>query len=241
MRALSANDVLQIWEWGQDKRPIDRALALLGRSDPDLLAEQLQGLSIGQRNNRLLALRAQTLGPILKGLAVCSQCGASLEFSLNTAGIDQPEPEAQSYSLQLGELALEFRPLNSLDLAALVGLQDIHVARSRLIERCLIRADEGGRPLTAVELPGTAPAALAEALVEVDPLAEMRFQLTCAACGYRWPALFDIVAFFWAELCARAEQLLVEVHTLARAYGWREADILALSEKRRHRYLELIG
>jgi hypothetical protein len=65
--------------------------------------------------------------------------------------------------------------------------------------------------------------------------------LTCAACGHRWSALFDIVAFFWTELCVRAERLLVEVHTMARAYGWREADILAMSEARRHCYLEFLG
>jgi hypothetical protein len=35
--------------------------------------------------------------------------------------------------------------------------------------------------------------------------------------------------------------LLTEVHRLAQAYGWREAEILALSEARRHAYLELVG
>jgi hypothetical protein len=32
-----------------------------------------------------------------------------------------------------------------------------------------------------------------------------------------------------------------EVHRMASAYGWREADILAMSAFRRQRYLELIG
>jgi hypothetical protein len=30
------------------------------------------------------------------------------------------------------------------------------------------------------------------------------------------------------------------VHLLARAYGWRETDILALSARRRQSYIELI-
>jgi len=46
--------------------------------------------------------------------------------------------------------------------------------------------------------------------------------------------------FFWAELAAEAKRLLREVDALARAYGWREADILALSSQRRHAYLELV-
>jgi hypothetical protein len=34
---------------------------------------------------------------------------------------------------------------------------------------------------------------------------------------------------------------LREVHTLAWAYGWREADILAMSPARRQFYIELVG
>ncbi|HEX2516118.1 MAG TPA: phage baseplate protein, partial [Chloroflexota bacterium] len=39
----------------------------------------------------------------------------------------------------------------------------------------------------------------------------------------------------------RARRLLREVHTLARAYGWREAEILALPGRRRQTYLDLVG
>ena len=51
----------------------------------------------------------------------------------------------------------------------------------------------------------------------------------------------DVAAFFWTELNAWAVRLLREIHALASAYGWREADILALSPKRRDLYLELIS
>jgi hypothetical protein len=36
-------------------------------------------------------------------------------------------------------------------------------------------------------------------------------------------------------------RLLREVHTLALAYGWREADILNMSARRRRFYLEMAG
>ncbi len=39
---------------------------------------------------------------------------------------------------------------------------------------------------------------------------------------------------------SRAERLLREVHTLARAYGWSEGAILELGSARRERYLELV-
>lgn len=241
MHMLCAPEILQVWEWGQDKHPVDRALALLGLAYPELAPEQLRHLTIGQRNSRLLSLREKTFGPVLKGFARCAQCGAELEFAVEVAAIRQPEAEAKEYSLQVGNLTLRYRLLNSLDLAAIVGLVEVNAARLRLIERCLLEATQAGQPLAAAELPEDALAALVEALGECDPQAETRFQLTCAACGHYWSALFDIVSFLWIELEASAGGLMAEVHTLAHAYGWSEADILAMSEARRRVYLELLG
>jgi hypothetical protein len=241
IRPLSAGDILRLWEWGGDKHPLDRALALLALACPESTPEQLQSLTIGQRNSRLLTLREKTLGPTLKGFAQCAECHAPLEFSLEVAALRRPEPDAQAYRLAMDGLEIHFRPLNSQDLAAIVGLSQIGEARLRLVQRCVLEATQDGQPLPAAELPEPALAALVEALAEHDPQAETRLRLTCAACGHGWSALFDILSFFWTELAARAERLLVEVHALARAYGWREADILAMSEARRHSYLELVG
>ena len=63
--------------------------------------------------------------------------------------------------------------------------------------------------------------------------------LYCPECGHRWHATFDIVSFFWSEIDAWAYRTLHQVHRLASAYGWREADILAMSPWRRQFYLSL--
>ena len=65
--------------------------------------------------------------------------------------------------------------------------------------------------------------------------------LNCPTCGNQWQLFFDIAAFLWLKIEMQARRLLREVHTLARAYGWREADILALSPWRRQAYLEMIN
>jgi hypothetical protein len=52
---------------------------------------------------------------------------------------------------------------------------------------------------------------------------------------------FDIAAYLWQEVDARARRALRDTHTLARAYGWREADILAMSDFRRQQYLEMVA
>jgi len=237
VRALSAPDIVKIWEWGQDKHPIDRALRLLALACPELTHEQLRLLTVGQRNTRLLALREQTFGPNLCGFAECTRCGTPLEFSIAASAIRQPEPVEQTYSLKIDGLEIRFRLLNSEDLAAIVGLTDADVARLRLIERCLVETKQKGQTLALSNLPEPVLAALIDAVTERDPQAETRFQLTCAACDHGWSALFDIASFFWTELSARAQRHLFEVQALAHAYGWREADILAMSDARRGFYL----
>ncbi|MCA8929894.1 MAG: hypothetical protein KDC18_17680, partial [Alphaproteobacteria bacterium] len=84
-----------------------------------------------------------------------------------------------------------------------------------------------------------AAAAVAAAVESLDPLAAIVFALTCPECGTAFETPFDPPAFVWQELAAVASRLLWEVDQLARAYGWPEADILALSPLRRRAYLEI--
>jgi hypothetical protein len=65
-------------------------------------------------------------------------------------------------------------------------------------------------------------------------------RLRCPACKASQQVLFDIAAFFWSEIGACAKRLLREIHLLARAYCWREADILAMSAWRRECYLAMV-
>ena len=51
----------------------------------------------------------------------------------------------------------------------------------------------------------------------------------------------DAGQLLWEEIEARALVLLREVHHLASAYGWSEAQILALTPARRASYLAMAG
>jgi hypothetical protein len=51
----------------------------------------------------------------------------------------------------------------------------------------------------------------------------------------------DPVTFFWSELQATARRILLQVHTLASAYGWSEREILGLSDTRRSLYLQMVN
>ena len=78
-------------------------------------------------------------------------------------------------------------------------------------------------------------------MVQADPLAEILLDFDCPACGASFQEGLELASFVWAELEARARRLLMDVHTLASAYGWGEAEILALSAARREFYLEMVS
>lgn len=241
MRTLSAYDLVQVWEWGQHKHSVDRALGLLTLAQPELDPEQIAALSIGQRNQRLLMLREQTLGSTLNGYAECIRCKEKLEFSVEVSHLWRPEPQQHEFALKVQEYDLHCRLPTSCDLAAIVGCSEIAAARQLLIQYCVVQAYRADQPLDGGALPESVIPELANAVLAHDPQAEMRFELECPACGQQWSALFDIVTFFWTELGDQVKRLLYDVHLLAQAYGWCEADILTMSPQRRQYYLDWVS
>lgn len=251
MRALEAADILGIWERGADLSPVDRALVILAFAFPKVPAAALSNLTIGQRDAWLIRLRALTFGPQLTGLAVCPACGERLELAFSLTDLqkdnhDFPEPgssqvENKEISLSVAPYEVTFRLPTSADLRRISLWREPDQASQQLLEACVIKIQHGENEIPASDLPDHILEALTTAMSQTEPLADLSMATTCPACGHSWKVLFDIVSFFWGEIIAWAARLLHEVHILASAYGWREADILALSTFRRQRYLEFIG
>jgi len=234
MRALSAADLLALWERGRRQHRLDRALTLLSAADPGLTHAELAALGIGQRDRLLLDLRERTFGPTLECVVPCGACGAAVEFRFGVAEARFPfAPPAQTFSVASDGVTRSFRMPCSADLAAVVAQTDREAAARALLDRCRTDGVDGLPP-------GFARRAV-DRMSELDPQAEVRLDLSCPSCGNRWQAVFDIAACFWTELETRARRLLGEVHGLARAYGWTEAEILSLSDARRQAYLELVA
>jgi hypothetical protein len=103
-------------------------------------------------------------------------------------------------------------------------------------------ADDGGGAGAVGRRAGAAVIAAVEAALEAAcPTGAVRVTVACPACGAPTSAALDLPVLVWAEVETRASTLLGEVHALARAYGWTEPDVLALSPERRAAYLELVG
>lgn len=245
MRPLAAQELLDAWERGLGEPPVQRALTLLAAACPECVPDALARESVGRRDGRLLTLREWTFGSRLVSLAACPACGEALETSFDVGDIRAEDGPEESLSLRVSSLELTFRLPNSLDVAALASGaagEDLGGARRRLLGRCLLAARGAeGNEVSLERLPETALQAVADRMAEADPQGDVELALSCPACGHGWPAAFDIASFFWTEVDAWARVLLHEIHALASAYGWREADILALSPWRRRSYLELIG
>jgi hypothetical protein len=243
MRSVSASELLGVWEQGLAQRPVQRALTLLTTACPETSPEELAKLSIGQRDARLLALREWTFGHQLISLATCPSCGQRLELTFNVADIQvatEVEPK-ETLALSVADYEVHFRPPNSLDLAAIADQKDVATGRQRLLESCLMAVHQNGEQVSADQLPANIREAVVEQMARADPQADVQLALSCPSCGHQWQAAFDIVSFFWSEINAWASRILREVHTLASAYGWREADILAMSPWRRQCYLEMLS
>ena len=239
MRALSALELLRAWERAYALPPVQRALALLDIASPGVEVEALAALSIGQRDAYLLTLRGWTFGSDLSCVVTSPECGERLSFSFAVTDVLLRSSEAPAEALQIEAdgYSATFRLPNSRDLVELErqGGGDAQ----RLLERCVMHLEHGGEAVALNVVPEAVKEAVVARMAEADPQADVQLDLNCQACDHSWASPFDILSFFWREIDAWARRTVREVHSLASAYGWREADILAMSAWRRQLYLTM--
>ncbi len=234
MRTLGDADCLVLWESGFRRHPLDRALLALAAACPESGYESLADWPIGRRNRSLLELHTRCFGRHLQMWTACAACGEKLEIELDArqfSSEDEPPKRAEA-SVSIGGRV--FRLPNSRDLARIVGEVDAAAGARRLLAGCCV----DGEP--AVRWSEEDLTAVGDRLAAADPLAEIRLSFRCPTCEAEWDEPFDPTTLFWSEVQGRARQVMSEVHALASAYGWSEADILAMSANRRTVYLEML-
>lgn len=231
---LTEAKLLQVWEAGSGWSPVQRGVALAALA-ADAPPATVAALPLGQRNALLLELRERCFGPTLPGAATCPRCQEPLDVTVTSDELRTSQPAESSTvdDVVVGDVTVTCRPLTADDLLAAAAPDTVDGdPRRALLRRCVV-AIRGARTL-----PDTAWDAIAERLPALDPLADLTIPLDCPECGHRWRSAFDIAAYVWAEFAAYARRLLHEVHVLASAYGWTEAEVLAVSPHRRRWYLE---
>lgn len=206
---------LLLWEAASVRAPLDRALLFAARHGLAAAADA----PIDVRDRAVLALRAALFGDAMAARLTCSECGETLDATLSAAMLAAPAPAR-------GKL----KAPTSRDLADALGL-------GRAAARRLLAARAAGRDVVSDEEADAIEAELEAAGAPGD----IRIAFACPACGADASAGIDPGAWLWRELDAAAAGIMADVAALARAYGWSEADALALSPARRARYLDLAG
>lgn len=242
MAPVDESSLLKVLEQGLDQPTYKRALLLLGIAYPEVGSEGLATMSIGQRDRRLLLLRERLFGSRMECTVGCPACGTPLEFPCSVADLCLDQLPAFDDLLELahGEFAIRYRLPNSHDLQWVLENASEGDGQARLLQRCIHQVIESDRDITGQPLPEALQAAVLEGMEQADPQGNMELDLTCPACEKNWQSPFDIVAYLWSELEAWGHRLLGDIHVLASAYGWTEADILAISPWRRRHYLERV-
>jgi hypothetical protein len=239
-RPLGSADLVGVWEEALHQSHVARALAILRRAIPEADPDGLADLPVGKRDALLLELRELSFGPVAECVAACPACKATLEFSVTVRDLLVADSPTLESVVEWQGMRLRIRPATSRDQLSLAGLTDPDAMAGVLLQRCAlpVNAAEGER---TAHVPQEAADLVASEMARLDPGADLRFALSCPACGATWTNVFDAASFLWREVEVAARRLLSEVHALATAYGWSESEILNLSPTRRRAYLRLTG
>jgi hypothetical protein len=223
--SLSEAALLELWEAGEPREWLDRALLLLWATRCEQTDRALADWPIGARDAALLRARRDLFGAHLAATADCPACAERMAFELDLDVLAAQVVAAPS-DAQVRCGAGRFRLPTSRDLAqAIASAQPRHA----LAASCRL---DGDAPLDDAALD-----ALDAAFAAADPAAQIDIALRCAACGHPFTASFDIAECLWADVARTANRTLDDVHLLAQAYGWSESDVLAVPPARRRRYL----
>src|SRR5262245_19193522 len=236
-----ASRLLDAWERGYERSPIERALLLLAVAEPGEPFDRLAHVSIGERDARLLTLRERAFGRRMGSRVACPSCATELEFEFTTDDVRVNEATSRDHStVEYDGYEVRVRPANSGDLALLAAADAGASNVQRRLGRRLPRASRDGLTVAVDALPSDVAQHVSASLSEIDPQAEVRVAADCPSCSHSWHAPLDIASYVWAEIHAWACRLLRDIHSIASVYGWREAEIIALSPIRRQVYLDLI-
>jgi hypothetical protein len=228
MAMLSPLTIIETWDAGRRRHPIDRALMLVSVAR-EVAPEALPDLPLGEVNRVLMDLRRMCFGDKLEMWADCAACGKRM--SLQIAADELPASSAVAPEVQVR--GHRFRRPTSRDLAALVGAPDVEAAALRLCRACAVDP----RTLPEGEALDVFLREVEAALDEADPWADPTLVSACPSCGHREGIALDVAGILWDEIAAVAERLIDHVHTIASAYGWSEREILGMSEARRVAYI----
>jgi hypothetical protein len=223
------DDALVLDTWSSGSGCPSPVLPLLALAHPELSPAQRDDLAGDEANRSLLATMRELGEQALDTLAVCPRCDEANEVVLPLDVLQVGAGGPSTGTVAVGSDTVGYRVPSVGDLEAARQCADADAAERLLVDRCM-----GG------ELDPETLASIAAELDERHPLLAPRVEVGCASCDATFDAGLDVAELAWASVSTAATRLLDEVAHLARAYGWSEAEVLAVPRARRAVYRRLI-
>jgi hypothetical protein len=197
--------------------------------DGEAFSEQaIWDWTVNRRLQALLAVTVATRGARWTHTAICGHttCGAAMDLPLSLQDFQrQQDPLTVSCTLDDGHVLTVPVPRGRDQLA---WLQQGSSNTTHMLASLLP---------TAEQVSETTGVIVEDALTEADPLTALILHTACPECGGDNQLPLDLEALCLSLLAQEGPRLLDQIHRLALAYHWSEAEILAISPARRREYL----
>jgi hypothetical protein len=224
-----------------------RCLLRLGPMEP-VTGDVVKELSLGDREALLLHLRQITLGDRIACVLSCPACGSTMDLELEVGELLLPAyPNAQAlheaeWVDESKSYIVVFRLPNGADQeeAAAVVTESVENAAEFILQRCIARIKRSDNQAED-GLPGIIRKELPQRMAELDPQAEILFNLTCPECAAGFVVPFDTGDYLYREFARQERAFYRGIHALSLHYHWTEEAILGLSRRKRNLYLDFLA
>jgi hypothetical protein len=196
---------------------------------------ELLAWPVSRRLQGLLAVTIATRGGDWSLTATCAarHCGAPMDLPLDLQAFRrEAEPAHTTCALPDGR---------RLEVAVPTGDDQIAWLAAGDAEPGAIVGRLVSRPSDADDVPQPWLAPIEAALEAADPLTTLEIETVCPECGVAVSIPLDLEARCLALLAAEQPRLIDDIHALATAYHWSEAEIIAIPPARRRQYLARIN
>jgi len=205
----------------------------------------LKNITIGERNLLLLFFRKLLMGDKIQCFVSCTDCGKDMSFEISIDFLLQEKkfkPQVEC-TIRIDNITFKIRPITTADEETASLMQQNSSLLSTKVEHIIRNCIISSSPSIPSDytLSDDFINIISSKLSEIDPLADIVFDLECPHCQYVFKSHFIVDDFVFQELYSRCAQFEGEVHWLAFNYHWSEEAILSLPINKRKRYVELIN
>lgn len=230
--------LLRAWEAGRSASPAARGAVLCEAAGVAPTLDAALDLSLDELSAALARMYRREFGSTAQGMLTCDGCGEVLDVEVPLGLLaDAAATEPQTVLTTPSGRAVRLRVPSTRDVLEVRERDDVVTA---LVERCVSDAAPTVTSSVAAPLDSADLAAVDAQLQALAGAAAVTVSAVCPSCGTQLAAPVDVADFVWERVQQHAPALLADIADLARAFGWTEDEILALSPARRAAYLALV-